>query len=1080
MLAAAALGLLLVFGFAQPGLAQNTTNQLNLFKNYFVTGDYVVAGWQKTGFSLISNVSYGTGNINVPDTFQASKGGIAATPIPDGASIVAAFLYWQTVEDSGTAGFGQNGFFNNYAIKGTPLGNPNAPAQWSSGGCAGANTGSKTVRTYRADVRPYLLHLDPQSGKIQFNGTYPVVLRDTGGNQPPFTLGASIVIVYRLLGPTDPTNQLAVPLNAITIYDGSFTMNNSVPNLNQLIQGFYQAASSSPKAKLTHIVGGGQPNKFESVSLNNLSLLSLYGTNASPFPGLYTGVNAAWDSPTWIVNAALSGNDSSATALVAPSSSNPGCVGWGATVFSTTVQDSDGDGLLDVWEDNQGYTDVNTGQFVALPGAYKFVKDIFVEVDYLQNLDLNAGPYKHSHLPKQGALDKVGDALKNAPVSAAAGCDPLTHACHGINVHFDLGLDSSGHAIYSGDPYVVPGGTGGNAIPESVTLCSDNGTPPLCAFPGTPVVGWKGGFQFIKQNASVPNSTPPIPLGNFQPGRGQSYHYVLFGHALGAPRSSWGTSGTTVSNPAIPKLISIMNSGTVGMVSVQSPQGFLKPGDCPGDSRCNGVTPDRVTVTGALGQTALNGTYSFSSPSTDPNTNITTFTITTSNVANGTYNFNNEPQLSVSYGGPTTTSGRSDGGGGDSTVTFGLWPADDPLKADGITLNCQPDPSQPLGSFPAYCTNQVGTITAEAGTLLHEIGHSLTLTHGGTYYDSSSQSPYLPTSHGLNCKPNFLSVMNYLFQVRGFPDTTAIDYSGQLLNDLNEGALDEGFGIGAVAHLTRWYAPPNATSGDPATAHCDGTPILDGAKLVRVNATAPPSPMIDWNNDQIVPDAVNPQDVNFNGTPPNGASSPVDSPFHGFNDWAPANLLGGTLFGNGIDLRQVGSRANTLGFSSGGDLTVLSGGDLTVLSGGDLTVLSGGDLTVLSGGDLTVLSGGDLTVLSGEQDFDTANSTVDAPTLNSAIWNKSTKAVDLNWSYGFGQVRKVFVCRMLGAFTVPDSCQKPIQTLSGSPPPTTFSDTTVKPVNTYTYFLKDEIVPDPGKSTGRKSGPSNLITVTTK
>ncbi len=412
MPAAIALGLLLVLGFAQPGLAQNTTNQLNLFKNYFVTGDYVVAGWQKTGFSLISNVSYGTGNINVPDTFQASKGGIAATPIPDGASIVAAFLYWQTVEDSGTAGFGQNGFFNNYAIKGTPLGNPNAPAQWSSGGCAGANTGSKTVRTYRADVRPYLLKVD-QSGKVQVNGTYPVVLRDTGGNQPPFTLGASLVIVYRLLGPTDPTNQLAVPLNAITIYDGSFTMNNSVPNLNQLIQGFYQAASSSPKAKLTHIVGGGQPNKFESVSLNNLSLLSLYGTNASPFPGLYTGVNAAWDSPTWIVNAGLSGNDSSATALVAPSSSNPGCVGWGATVFSTTVQDSDGDGLLDVWEDNQGYTDVNTGQFVALPGAYKFVKDIFVEVDYLQNLDLNAGPYKHSHLPKQEALDKVGERLSD-------------------------------------------------------------------------------------------------------------------------------------------------------------------------------------------------------------------------------------------------------------------------------------------------------------------------------------------------------------------------------------------------------------------------------------------------------------------------------------------------------------------------------------------------------------------------------------------------------------------------------------------------------------------------------------------
>src|SRR5574340_1201258 len=115
--------------FAQVGFAQ-TAPPLNLFKNYFVTGDYLVAGWQKTGFTLISNVSYGTGNINVPDTFQASQGGIAATPIPNGANIVAAFLYWQTVEDSGTAFAGQQGFFNGYAITGTALGNPNAPASW--------------------------------------------------------------------------------------------------------------------------------------------------------------------------------------------------------------------------------------------------------------------------------------------------------------------------------------------------------------------------------------------------------------------------------------------------------------------------------------------------------------------------------------------------------------------------------------------------------------------------------------------------------------------------------------------------------------------------------------------------------------------------------------------------------------------------------------------------------------------------------------------------------------------------------------------------------------------------------------
>ncbi len=73
-------------------------------------------------------------------------------------------------------------------------------------------------------------------------------------------------------------------------------------------------------------------------------------------------------------------------------------------------------------------------------------------------------------------------------------------------------------------------------------------------------------------------------------------------------------------------------------------------------------------------------------------------------MANGTYNFNNEPQLAVAYLGPTSTSGHSDfGGGGDSAVTLGLWGADD-------LPNCQPDPSQGLALGQAYCDNQMGTV----------------------------------------------------------------------------------------------------------------------------------------------------------------------------------------------------------------------------------------------------------------------------------------------------------------------------------------------------------------------------------
>src|SRR5690349_352397 len=121
---------------------------------------------------------------------------------------------------------------------------------------------------------------------------------------------------------------------------------------------------------------------------------------------------------------------------------------------------------------------------------------------------------------------------------------------------------------------------------------------------------------------------------------------------------------------------------------------------------------------------------------------------------------------------------------------------------------------------------------------MHELGHTLTRTHGGAYY-TDVNNPYVPT-YDINCKPNFPSVMSYLFQIRGFPDG-GIGYSGQKLPDLFEKSLDEGAGIGVdqfgnpAQHFTRWYGPPSpldlqiqaATGQLPrkAISHCDGTPV---------------------------------------------------------------------------------------------------------------------------------------------------------------------------------------------------------------------------------------------------------------
>src|SRR5215831_10760972 len=96
--AALVLGLLM-FCSGQPGSAQ-TPLPLSLNNNYMVAGDYVVGGWTKTSATTMNGTLMSTGTISIPDpTGYAS--GAPLQEVPAGADIVAAFLYWQTVESSG-------------------------------------------------------------------------------------------------------------------------------------------------------------------------------------------------------------------------------------------------------------------------------------------------------------------------------------------------------------------------------------------------------------------------------------------------------------------------------------------------------------------------------------------------------------------------------------------------------------------------------------------------------------------------------------------------------------------------------------------------------------------------------------------------------------------------------------------------------------------------------------------------------------------------------------------------------------------------------------------------------------------
>ncbi len=618
---AAALGLLLLLGFAQNGFAQ-TPIPLGLSNNYMATGDYVVGGVGLRG--LGDGNGYATGTITIPDPATYATN-VPLQQVPAGADIVAAFLYWETVESSGTFA-GRNGLFRGYPIIGAVLGNPNAPVSWSSGGCAGSSQGSKTMVGYRADVSN-LIPVD-SNGNIQPNTSYAVRLADSGkSGSVPFTLGATLVIVYRLLAPT-------VPLNAVVIYDGAYAPSNTSQTASQPMLGFFQAGNDQAlpiATKITHIVGNGQPNKSEQVYLNNYDasgnlvhstlLPSLYGTNP-PFPGNYNG---SWDNPTWLPNAyattptgatAVQAGESSETTTVVPSSTNKGCVSWGAIIFSTTVQDSDHDGLSDVWKTNQGYCDAGANRgmsnqgtcplktsdpsWVALPGAATpgtGTQDVFIQLDYMCTKVINNANGTTTCDPAGVSYRPDSQAMSN--LTSAFGTNG-----HTINVH-----------ILPDDNNVIL------AQPCSDTIDA-NGNPVYCAFPGQAgVVGWKAGFSFLKsQPLNYPDETscdtrtpsggtagsgPPC-LRRFPSGKNNSYHEAIFGVAVGLP--NWNFQDGSLTSIAV--------SGNTLTFTTLNPHGLVP------DPTNTGIPNGRISISDATSDPNLNDTYLVQSAPT-----LTSFTI---------------------------------------------------------------------------------------------------------------------------------------------------------------------------------------------------------------------------------------------------------------------------------------------------------------------------------------------------------------------------------------------------------------------------------------------------------------------
>jgi hypothetical protein len=598
-LLAAAIALLL----PNTGSHAQGTDALPYSKGFLVTGNYVVGGIDLHPQINAPVNGFATGEIHIGNVAPNPETGEPGNIVPAGADIVAAFLYWEAVhptlgEDVPSPVEGvkfRNSPISPTAIKGTSLPlSGNLATCWGAAGGAGAS-----VTMFRADV----LHLLPKqydaqnkwTGKYIVNdgdfatskdlngspyGPHTVTLPELAGDQAIQSAGATLFLVYRTLDVNEP-------LRKILVFDGVHHKPQG-QIMAQTLRGFYKSAGGA--ARLSHLVATGGNNQTEVISFNGAPITPPF---ANPFPQTSPSSDRSWANPTRVVTMPseliVTEYGEEVTTTVQNTNNNPNdCQAWAAVFFSTEVADVDDDGLPDGVEDSAtALKDPPTASSPAghllpdlnamLAGSDK--RDLFVEVNAMwapQNTAYGSAtaPFSatdtqvidevgHSHMPTPEVLKMVGDAYKLSPVDSNAG----------IRVHFDVGNPATYRTNYLqkvcpdpeavcafdatvADEYLVSTGyRGGEVIKE--TACSDalgedSAESVNCQFPSYPgTVGWKIGFQLYR-DAPVGNDGEELTVDaiqqtwgsgdhrrRFDVDRRDFFHYLLYAHARGKPRSDF-------------------------------------------------------------------------------------------------------------------------------------------------------------------------------------------------------------------------------------------------------------------------------------------------------------------------------------------------------------------------------------------------------------------------------------------------------------------------------------------------------------------------------------------------------------